>query len=549
MVVQYPYSLSLRYLLAMKSQQADNVDLERNIELLVTYGIDRTHLYKIFSQNPIVLEDLEESVVMGEDFLELKELSVLERIIDDASFIKDNNDIAFLEEKLSKNGESKNGIDHTGDIPIPPTILESEKIEEAESISNPLSEADSHEIEENTTLENPSNDAEELSEAPFNEKSETIENQPVEEEFVIMDFETNNFEIEDKSKSTGEIAPSESVLNNEIEYDKNGLPMDAIEVNDFDATTINIEDDDGSIIDLFLESEQEAVAEEAVSDSQIFINNPEEVLDIESKKALASSIRDNELVEGENQEIIAEDIIEITEENNIEKEPIIPEKGDIEAINITKVAIPFEVNFSDTDPSKEVLIEESNLELIKETVIEETVSEEIIRETSVVVNKEEEIELETSPEPIEVPTAELKNAQFQFDSLAQLEKDLATEKFSPSNQPIPKIGFTSWQEQYSGVSTFSSLNLMPLNNTTGKVIKKKKKVARKKFEKTVAYAEESLKEDENIASETLAQLLTEQGHPKKAIAMYEELCLLLPEKSAYFAAEIEKIQNLPKKDS
>lgn len=55
-------------------------------------------------------------------------------------------------------------------------------------------------------------------------------------------------------------------------------------------------------------------------------------------------------------------------------------------------------------------------------------------------------------------------------------------------------------------------------------------------------AEKSVTENKEIISETLAQLYARQGYRDKAIAMYERLCLAFPDKSAYFAAEIEKIK-------
>lgn len=56
-------------------------------------------------------------------------------------------------------------------------------------------------------------------------------------------------------------------------------------------------------------------------------------------------------------------------------------------------------------------------------------------------------------------------------------------------------------------------------------------------------AERSVSENKDVISETLARLLAKQGHKEKALAMYQRLCLAFPEKSAYFAAEIEKLKN------
>jgi hypothetical protein len=55
-------------------------------------------------------------------------------------------------------------------------------------------------------------------------------------------------------------------------------------------------------------------------------------------------------------------------------------------------------------------------------------------------------------------------------------------------------------------------------------------------------AKESIQEKPKLYSVTLAKLLAEQGHRDKAIAMLERMRLDFPEKSAYFAAEINKLK-------
>ena len=53
---------------------------------------------------------------------------------------------------------------------------------------------------------------------------------------------------------------------------------------------------------------------------------------------------------------------------------------------------------------------------------------------------------------------------------------------------------------------------------------------------------ESMKESQEIASETLADIYATQGHIGKAIDIYEQLILKYPQKHIYFAAQIKRLK-------
>jgi hypothetical protein len=197
------------------------------------------------------------------------------------------------------------------------------------------------------------------------------------------------------------------------------------------------------------------------------------------------------------------------------------------------------------DPSKEELMPETGLDIEKtygkalDPVEKDTISDELLTL---------DLETDDNSEVIEPVEPEIKQEQ---------QSPVETVQTSPE----PEV--TQDEQKLHSFSDWLSIVAKPAENPAVLLEKEPtgdEKILIDKFIKAsprlsppkenaphVDISEDSVKEHDGIFTDTLARIYIKQGYYSKAIFAYEKLILKYPEKSGYFAGQIEEIKKLTNK--
>ena len=191
----------------------------------------------------------------------------------------------------------------------------------------------------------------------------------------------------------------------------------------------------------------------------------------------------------------------------------------------------------------------------KEQEVSPYIEEETVSETIDPFKRKIDVPLEiTNEEPQALPEVEaflepMKPVE-SIDAVERIEKVESVER-SESVEPIKHEESPNTSEDIDVISfekkedleTKKSFDKWVRKNKADKKKSSAKKKKKKKKGKMPTNAKVSLQETDIMASETLAELLVKQGRNKKAIKVYERLCLIFPQKSNYFAQIIKNLKN------
>ncbi len=159
----------------------------------------------------------------------------------------------------------------------------------------------------------------------------------------------------------------------------------------------------------------------------------------------------------------------------------------------------------------------------------------------------------------EILSAAINSTYLLEADIIDEEKEEEEEKNIASNEPTlndnSEHSFSEWLKIMDGQTLAeenSTTENKPLKSLSKELVNRFITEApqikpKKEFYSASNMARLSVQENDDLVTETLANIYAQQGNKEKAISAYEKLALKYPEKRIYFANLIHKLGNEPKK--
>lgn len=214
----------------------------------------------------------------------------------------------------------------------------------------------------------------------------------------------------------------------------------------------------------------------------------------------------------------------LMEEHVMESDVLEESSEEVEHLNVSNKNV--ETGFISEVPDDNAIVAEEHMDSLEELEVENTGNDVV----SV------------------VPIADFKQ---EVHAIAPIEPDPAVSAQELVINVEPKKARTHKKKKkkskekhlHTEYSAFTSwLSTKQKGKSAKKLNKKKGKKKISKKERIIKEAEKSNYRDTTVISETLANILANQGHIVEAIEMYEQLSLLIVEKSSYFADRIQELK-------
>ena len=221
--------------------------------------------------------------------------------------------------------------------------------------------------------------------------------------------------------------------------------------------------------------------------------------------------------------------LEIFHQNSQIPKPVVSAPATIAVPNVIETAVPHSETIVDT-------------KLIHDAVALSTLITDFYPEEEITVLPP--TPASTRPQAQAAPAAQELNAEL-LEKAKSLKAHLKKIK-NKKPKPMPKKSFSTWIEQFQPAHVKPRLGDLMEAKKKEKInlISSKSDPTRIQGDNLNFFAQRSILENREMATETLAEILVAQMQYQKAIKVYERLILIFPEKSAFFADKIENLKKL-----